>query len=52
MTNNDASVHPRPQDDQFDDYVVTAGTDLFISVWNLHRDPKNWDRPHEFDPDR
>ncbi len=47
------NILPDPaQDDTFDDYEVTAGSDIFISVWNLHRDPKNWDRPHDFDPDR
>ena len=40
------------QDDSFDDYAVPAGSDLFISVWNLHRDPKLWERATEFDPDR
>ena len=31
---------------------VKAGSDMFISVWNLHRSPQYWERPNEFDPDR
>ena len=33
-------------------YPIGKGTDLFISVWNLHRHPDLWDRPDEFDPTR
>ncbi|KAL9328781.1 hypothetical protein ACSQ67_003784 [Phaseolus vulgaris] len=35
-----------------DGYAIPAGTDLFISVYNLHRSPYFWDRPHEFEPER
>eukprot|EP00188_Purpureofilum_apyrenoidigerum_P004219 Plantae.Rhodophyta-Purpureofilum_apyrenoidigerum.ctg4655.p1 GENE.Plantae.Rhodophyta-Purpureofilum_apyrenoidigerum.ctg4655~~Plantae.Rhodophyta-Purpureofilum_apyrenoidigerum.ctg4655.p1 ORF type:complete len:367 (+),score=67.07 Plantae.Rhodophyta-Purpureofilum_apyrenoidigerum.ctg4655:456-1556(+) len=31
---------------------VTRGTDIFISVWNLHRSPDLWENPDQFDPDR
>jgi len=31
---------------------VTRGTDIFISVWNMHRSPDLWENPDEFDPDR
>ena len=31
---------------------VEQGSDLFISVWNLHRSPALWDRPNDFVPDR
>ena len=30
----------------------SRGQDIFISVWNLHRDPKHWERAEEFLPDR
>lgn len=60
VINESMRLYPQPpvlirralQDDKFDDYEVPQGADIFISVWNLHRDPANWDRPHEFDPDR
>ena len=34
-------------------YDVPAGSDFFISVWNIHRDPKLWGpTANEFDPMR
>ncbi|XP_043703092.1 cytochrome P450 97B2, chloroplastic [Telopea speciosissima] len=33
-------------------YAIPAGTDIFISVYNLHRSPFFWDRPHDFEPER
>lgn len=35
-----------------DGYKIPAGTDIFISVYNLHRSPYFWDRPDEFEPER
>ncbi|OMO60750.1 Cytochrome P450 [Corchorus olitorius] len=35
-----------------DGYKIPAGTDIFISVYNLHRSPYFWDRPQEFIPER
>ncbi|KAK1281568.1 hypothetical protein QJS10_CPB22g00307 [Acorus calamus] len=35
-----------------DGYAIPAGTDIFVSVYNLHRSPYFWDRPHEFEPER
>ncbi|CAJ1927155.1 unnamed protein product [Sphenostylis stenocarpa] len=35
-----------------DGYEIPAGTDVFISVYNLHRSPYFWDRPDEFEPER
>jgi len=40
------------QDDYFDQYVVEKGSDIFISVWNLHRSPAVWEEPERFMPDR
>jgi cytochrome P450 len=34
------------------DYDVPAGTTLFISAWVLHRDPRWYDAPLEFKPER
>ncbi|XVF81658.1 hypothetical protein PTKIN_Ptkin15bG0173000 [Pterospermum kingtungense] len=33
-------------------YPIPAGTDIFVSVYNLHRSPYFWDQPHEFVPER
>ncbi|MCL7027869.1 hypothetical protein MKW94_017078 [Papaver nudicaule] len=35
-----------------DGYAIPAGTDIFISVYNLHRSPYFWDRPNDFEPER
>lgn len=33
-------------------FSIPNGTDIFISVYNLHRSPYYWDRPNEFEPER
>ncbi|KAG7031091.1 Cytochrome P450 97B2, chloroplastic [Cucurbita argyrosperma subsp. argyrosperma] len=33
-------------------YPIPAGTDIFISVYNLHRSPYFWDNPPDFEPER
>ena len=40
------------EDLQFDDYKVQKGSSLAISQWVMHRDPRYFDRPDEFRPDR
>ena len=40
------------EDDQFDNYTVEKGADIFISVWNLHHSPDLWKDPEVFNPDR
>ncbi|KAI4316023.1 hypothetical protein L6164_024043 [Bauhinia variegata] len=35
-----------------DGYAIPAGTDIFLSVYNLHRSPYFWDRPNDFEPER
>ncbi|KAE8037840.1 hypothetical protein FH972_010395 [Carpinus fangiana] len=33
-------------------YFVPKGTRVFVNVWKLHRDPRVWDDPDEFLPER
>lgn len=33
-------------------YSVPAGTSLALSQWVMHHDPRYFDQPHEFNPDR
>ncbi|XP_047983894.1 cytochrome P450 81Q32-like [Salvia hispanica] len=33
-------------------YRVPSGTMLLVNAWAMHNDPKNWDRPREFRPER
>jgi beta-ring hydroxylase len=40
------------EDDQFDNYTIEKGADIFISVWNLHHSPDLWKDPEVFNPDR
>ena len=40
------------EDDELGGYLVKAGSDIFISTWNLHRSPANWEDPEAFNPDR
>ncbi|KAL6529813.1 hypothetical protein OROGR_015436 [Orobanche gracilis] len=35
-----------------DGYLIPSGTDLFVSVYNLHRSPHFWDNPNDFEPER
>jgi cytochrome P450 len=39
-------------DDMLGDYYVPAGTEIYISPYFIHRDPRLWDDPHRFNPDR
>lgn len=34
------------------DYPVPRGTQLFFTQWVTHRDPRFWEDPERFDPDR
>ncbi|KAJ9549988.1 hypothetical protein OSB04_022531 [Centaurea solstitialis] len=33
-------------------YTVPKGCIVFLNVWAIQRDPKNWDNPLEFNPER
>jgi cytochrome P450 len=38
--------------DQIGGWDIRAGSQLFASAWALHRDPRWFDEPHRFKPDR
>ncbi|KAJ9537275.1 hypothetical protein OSB04_030008 [Centaurea solstitialis] len=33
-------------------YTIPKGCTIFLNVWSIHRDPRYWDNPLEFNPDR
>ncbi|XP_010531548.1 PREDICTED: cytochrome P450 93A3-like [Tarenaya hassleriana] len=33
-------------------YTIPKDTKVFVNVWAIHRDPRSWENPLEFDPDR
>ncbi|XP_023756024.1 probable (S)-N-methylcoclaurine 3'-hydroxylase isozyme 2 [Lactuca sativa] len=33
-------------------YTIPKGTIVYMNVWAIHRDPKNWTNPLEFKPER
>jgi cytochrome P450 len=40
------------KDDQLGDYLVPAGTEVYISPYLIQRHPAFWESPNEFNPDR
>ena len=40
------------KDDQFGQYYVPGGTEVYISPYLIQRHPAIWDSPEQFDPDR
>jgi cytochrome P450 len=38
--------------DEIGSHAIPAGTDVLVNVYGLHRHPRHWDRPDQFDPDR
>ncbi|XP_044010293.1 cytochrome P450 4C1-like [Aphidius gifuensis] len=40
------------EDVQLKNYLIPAGTNLNIHIYNAHRDPNYWINPEVFDPDR
>ncbi|KAL6418323.1 hypothetical protein ACFW04_012207 [Cataglyphis niger] len=33
-------------------YIIPGGTNLFLNIYGVHRDPNFWPNPEVFDPDR
>ncbi|GMH01224.1 hypothetical protein Nepgr_003063 [Nepenthes gracilis] len=40
------------QDVTIDEYEIPAKSRVFVNVWEIGRDPKSWESPEEFNPDR
>ncbi|NDR58304.1 cytochrome P450 [Aliiruegeria sabulilitoris] len=45
-------VRQATQEECFRDRVVRKASQIVISPWHLHRQPRLWDNPDGFDPDR
>jgi cytochrome P450 len=41
-----------PEGDVIEGYHLPPGADVFVSPWVTHRDPRVWEQPQRFDPDR
>lgn len=60
VINESMRLYPQPpvlirralNDDVLDGFTVKEGSDIFISVWNLHHNPAYWENAEEFNPDR
>lgn len=47
------SVSREPvEDDELSGYHVPAGSTVIVFSWGMHRNPRVWDRPHAFEPER
>ncbi|KAF8697116.1 hypothetical protein HU200_036107 [Digitaria exilis] len=44
--------HSSREDCNIDNYMVPAGTTVFVNVWAIGRDPSLWEAPEEFMPER
>ncbi|XVE78136.1 hypothetical protein DITRI_Ditri13aG0119700 [Diplodiscus trichospermus] len=44
--------HEALEDCRVSGYHIPKGTRLFVNVWKLHRDPRIWSNPEEFQPER
>ncbi|KAL6012478.1 hypothetical protein ACLOJK_002967 [Asimina triloba] len=44
--------HESAEDCWVGGYHIPAGTQVFVNVWKIHRDPHVWSEPTEFRPER
>ncbi|KAF8364713.1 hypothetical protein HHK36_033313 [Tetracentron sinense] len=44
--------HESTEDCVVSGFKIPAGTRLIVNAWKIHRDPRWWDRPLEFCPER
>ncbi|CAM8960137.1 unnamed protein product [Rhodiola kirilowii] len=60
VINESLRLYPQPpvlirrsiEDDMLGKYPIKRGEDIFISIWNLHRSPTNWNDADKFNPER
>ncbi|MED6111115.1 hypothetical protein PIB30_049558 [Stylosanthes scabra] len=60
VINESMRLYPQPpvlirrslENDMLGKYPIKRGEDIFISVWNLHRSPNQWDDADKFQPER
>ncbi|KAL6259145.1 hypothetical protein P5V15_009067 [Pogonomyrmex californicus] len=45
-------IRTSSEDVQLQSYLVPPGVILYLSIYNVHRDPNFWPNPEMFDPDR
>lgn len=45
-------AHEASDDCKLGDYDIPRGTILLVNAWAIHRDPKNWEEPMHFKPER
>ena len=47
-----SAPHEAMEDCHVCGYYVPKGTRIFVNLWELHRDPRVWDNPDKFLPER
>ena len=47
-----ALPHKAAEDTEIGGYLVRAGTQVLGNIYSIHHDPRYWDSPHEFIPER
>lgn len=42
----------RPNKEATEDYIIKKGEGVWLPIWAIHHDPKYYENPHKFDPER